>query len=82
MKKNKHNTIHFKQSNWLLQYTDLNTKFRTDSNSDFGKDLFKLMSNLIFGKTIHNNNGRTKNKLASSQRFEGIKHIFRLLTNI
>ena len=46
-----HKLIHFKQSHWLKPYIDLNTKFRTDSDNDFEKDLFKLINSLIFGKT-------------------------------
>ena len=34
---------------------DLKNKFRTESNTDFQKALFKLKNNLIFGKTIQNN---------------------------
>lgn len=34
---------------------DLKNKFRTASNTDFQKALFKLKNNLIFGKTIQNN---------------------------
>ena len=43
-----HKTIQFNQCRWL-------TKFRTESNTDFQKALFKLKNNLIFGKTIQNN---------------------------
>ena len=43
---------------------DLKTKFRTESNTDFQKALFKLKNNLIFGKqrdVWHANNEKKLN---------------------
>ena len=32
----------------------MNTKLRTEAKNDFKKDIFKLMNNSFFGKTIEN----------------------------
>ena len=60
-------TISFKESNWLAKYINFNTEQRKKCKSDFEKDLWKLMNNSFYGKTLENIRGRSEIKLTSSE---------------
>ena len=49
-----HKILKLKQSDWLQKYIEFNTGKRKNAAHSFERDLFKLMNNSTFGKTMEN----------------------------
>ncbi|XP_072380672.1 uncharacterized protein [Diabrotica undecimpunctata] len=64
--------LEFSQSMWLKKYIDLNTFLRNNAKNEFERDLFKLLVNAIFGKSLENINRRNDIRLCSHyENFRG-----------
>jgi hypothetical protein len=80
-----HRVLSFRQSNFLKTYIDTCTRLRKKSKTDFGKNLWKLFANAVFGKFIESTRNylnvticfdlKKCKKLISSPHFSNMKII-------
>ena len=66
-----HRILRFQQEPWLKSFITFNTLQRSLATSKFSKDLFKLINNATFGKTMENvRNRRTITLVSTSRQLE------------
>jgi hypothetical protein len=62
-----HRLLQFEQESFIRPYIELSTKYRQAAQSDFERDFYKLLNNVIFGKSMENILKRVSVKLVKKE---------------
>ena len=71
-----HRILEFRKSAWMKAYIDFNTQKRKEANSEADKNLFKLLNNAVYGKTMENLRKRIKIRIKKIQK-DFLKYVSR-----
>ena len=63
-----HRILEFKQSTWMKPYIDFNTQKRKEATNEADKNLFKLLNNAVYSKTMENMRKRIKIRIIKNQK--------------
>ena len=63
-----HGGVKFKVKEFMKNYIDKNIELRKQAKNKFEGDVFKLMNNAVFGKTMENVENRINVKLVTSEK--------------
>lgn len=63
-----HNVITYNQAPWMKPYIDFNTSKRAACTADSDKNMFKLMNNAAYGKTMENIRKRMQFEIVTSKK--------------
>ena len=63
-----HRILEFKQIAWMKPYIDFNTQKRKEATNEADKNLFKLLNNVVYGKTMENMRKIIKIRITTNEK--------------